>query len=348
MTHDSSPRLLHVSLVLAALLAVGVAPLLAQDTPPAEPTPETSSETTSQAEALEEASEAYEETVSELRNPRTSNGELVRIFSDLVVAEDEVIDGDAVCVGGDARVAGRITGELVVVLGSLDLSGEVEGGAVVVMSDAVYREGARIDRELIHVMGDIEDEGADLPKDGVRMELFGSLTTMILWFVSAELLVMLVVFGIFALAAPRRIAFMSEQSVTRYGMTLLIGALIHIGVTIVNVTLVITVIGIPIAILLDLVFRVLRMYGRTALLHALGAGLGRGFGRSLSVLGAVLLGFFALALFTLLPLFFGLPGLLIHGLLSALIWVVIDCPAVGVLALTKLGDASPPPASPSE
>ena len=45
------------------------------------------------------------------------------------------------------------------------------------------------------------------------------------------------------------------------------------------------------------------------------------------------------------------PGLLIAGLISILLWVVIDCPAVGVLALTKMGDASsvaqgPPPAAP--
>lgn len=343
MMHDTLPRALYVILALCAALTLGTAPLLAQDPAPAEPQPEAVPEEVPQAvpeaDSFEEAAEAYEDAVDELSKRRTGGGELVRVFSDLVVKEGEVIEGDAVCVGGDARVAGRITGELVVVMGSLDLSGEVEGGAVVVLSDATYRAGARIERELVHVMGDIEDEGADLPEDGVRMELFGSLTSMVLWIASAELLVMLVIFVIFALAASRRVAFMSEQSLARYGMALLVGALVHLGVIIVNITLIFTVIGIPIAILIDLLFRVLRMYGRTALLHALGAGLGRSFGRSLSVLGAVLLGFFALAVVTILPLLFGIPGLLVAGLVSMLLWVVWDCPAVGILVLTQMGDA---------
>ncbi|RMF73239.1 MAG: hypothetical protein D6738_09215, partial [Acidobacteria bacterium] len=61
------------------------------------------------------------------------------------------------------------------------------------------------------------------------------------------------------------------------------------------------------------------------------------------------------AVLTVAPFFFGLPGLLFGLLLIMLVHVVIDWPALGLLALTRFGEqnrphpvvAASPPAAPT-
>ena len=55
---------------------------------------------------------------------------------DVVIAADEIYDGDVVCVHGHARIEGHVNGDVTVVLGTLELPGSVAGSVVTVLSNA--------------------------------------------------------------------------------------------------------------------------------------------------------------------------------------------------------------------
>lgn len=80
------------------------------------------------------------------RDPRRSGRERVRIFGDVVVDEDETIEGQVVAVLGSVRVNGEVGNEVVAVLGSVDLGPKaVVRGDVVSIGGRVRRAaGAQI------------------------------------------------------------------------------------------------------------------------------------------------------------------------------------------------------------
>jgi hypothetical protein len=92
-----------------------------------------------------------------------------------------------------------------------------------------------------------------------------------------------------------------------------------------------------VAIILQLVFLVLKILGLAGVFHRMGTSLGRSLSREMSLLGAIFLTFGIVALVLVLPHFGGLLGLAIAIGLRALYWLLIELPAVGLMILTRAG-----------
>jgi len=285
--------------------------------------------------------------------------EKVAVFTAIDIAANEVVRGGVTCVGGDAKVAGRVDGDLVVVGGSLDLTGTVDGELVAVGSVVTFGPGSSVARDVVTVMSQVDDQG--LSYRGERINIapffgvptgrgaFRVLSSMLGWFALLSAFVVFIVVLAFIALAPERVLEMSERMRGGYLRALFIGLLVHAGVIVVTPLLAITVIGIPVLLMLLLGFWLLRILGRAGLFHAVGSGIGRGFGREMSVAGATLLGFVPWALLLVLPFFFGLAGVIVAVALHSVMKLLVDCPAIGAVVdsfLQSRRERRSPPAAP--
>lgn len=333
----------YAQTALCSLLVIlAVLPVAAEEAPPSEP---------SEPEVIDAA---------------PARPSRVAVFSSITVHADERVDGDVVVVGGDAVIDGHVSGDVVVVGGSLELDGTVGGDAVGVASDVRTGSSAQIAGSLIAVIGDLDDEGATVGGEHTIVSFpfplptgfgrFSAIAGLIAW-ISAFVMALTFLFLVLVvLIAPERVEVIARDTPRSYGLGMLVGGLTHIGMVVVHVLLVITVIGIPLSMLLDLAFRFARLVGAVGILVAVGRGIGRQWGRDLTPLGALSLGFLPYALLAVVPFFFGLWGLVIGIGINVLLAIALDWPAMGVVLLTRFGSqphglppaAAAPPATSRE
>ncbi len=83
----------------------------------------------------------------------TTSEDIVKFGKDVVVEEDEKIDGDVVAVGGSIEIKGTVTGDVVAIGGDVDVfsTGIVKGDAVSIGGDVIKREDAVVDGEKVSV-----------------------------------------------------------------------------------------------------------------------------------------------------------------------------------------------------
>ncbi len=116
-----------------------------------------------------EASEALEallglealDDISLIRTPKvkvsprvyTTSEDIVKFGSDVVVEEDEKIDGDVVALGGSIEIKGTVTGDVVAIGGDVDIfsTAVIEGNAVSIGGDVIKRGEAVIRGEKVSV-----------------------------------------------------------------------------------------------------------------------------------------------------------------------------------------------------
>lgn len=349
---------------LALSLASVATPVLAEDQPAAA--------AQDSAQAAPAANEGLPAEGAGARLDAVAEGEEVQweapqsrtaFFTTVTIDDDEHVTGDIVAIGGTAIVRGHVTGDIVVVGGRLELAGTVDGEVVAVASDTVLRSTATIGRDFVNVFGPLEDEGATFDMQRIVMTLpfpvptgigpFSFLAGLIAWINAAQMAVLFLILLLVALIVPQRLEVMAHDTPRSYGFAMLIGALAHLAIVVVNVLLAITLIGIPLVVLLDLAFRVLRIAGRGSLFVTVGRWLGRRFDRELSPLGALSLGFLVYALLNVVPFLFGIWGLAVGILFATLFKVAIDWPAIGLVLVTGVGrhprglPATPPPLAPT-
>lgn len=84
---------------------------------------------------------------------RIYHDDIVKIGEGIVVKENEVVEGDVVCIGGTITIAGTVEGDAVCIGGTLklDSTAVVEGDAVAVGGSIKRHDDARIDGESISV-----------------------------------------------------------------------------------------------------------------------------------------------------------------------------------------------------
>jgi hypothetical protein len=126
----------------------------------------------------------------------------------------------------------------------------------------------------------------------------------------------------------------SEETPNRIFAAFFVGLLGYLAYWILMVLLLATVVGFFVGLVL---FVVLKWLGIAGMFHFLGHRVGRGLGREMSLLGAVLLGFAPYILIVLLPSAFGLAGLIVAIVFGFLIWIFLEIPAVGMVILTRAG-----------
>lgn len=333
---------LVLSLLVAAPLSAAPPAKPEVPAPPAPPAPA--------VESPEDAPDPWDLLDDEERG-KVRSGDKVAFGNDVVVEEDEIVRGNVVCLGGKAVVKGKVRGDVVVIGGSLVMSGSARGEVVGVGSKLVLEDSAEVSGDFVNVGGSaVRNEakihgqfvnvGIGLPLTGLASAPFAFLGFLVFWGKVLWLVLLFIAFLLLAALVPDRIRVISEETPLKFGIALLAGFVGWIVFVLVEILTAITIIGIPITILLFVVFAVLRWLALAGLFHYVGSRIGRMlFKREMSLLGAILLGFLPFAALRFLPFCVG-----------SLIWLFLQIVAVGLLIVTRVGSTAsrtaPPPAPP--
>jgi len=344
--------------------AVAEAPPQApQETPAEEPAAAESGDTVEEIieGVLEDLEDVLEE-VDPAEDARVYRGGEVSIMTSIHIPANEVHRGDVVCIGCDAVIDGEVHGDIVVVGGSLDLNGKAGHDVVCVLSEVNLGPDSSVHHDFVNVLSSLDDRGAHFGNERIVVEpfiglpsiggAFGVLGGIILWGKLLKIVVVFLVILILAIFVPERIRVLSDEFPVSYGLALVAGFGGYIVLWLVNTLLAISVIGIPVAILLHLLFLVLKVMGLAGIFHFIGARLGRSMSREMSLLGAVFIGFLIFSIVMILPHLFGIAGLIVAIVIRLMFWFLFECPAIGLILLTRAGGRprnqpqAEPPAAP--
>src|SRR5262245_1733297 len=189
---------------------------------------------------------------------------IVRIWSDAHVPAGETVDGDVVAVFGSVTVEGAVTGDVVAVLGSVHL-----------------KDGARGDGSAVSVGGRLEQgQGVNVKGETVQVGITPiplglPARSVILFAIAAGWLVSMFTGWIFALMFPTSMLRVATVVERRPAASFFLGLLSMPACLVALVLLCITVIGIPLAVLLPMVYMVMGYAGQLAATAVLGARLTR-------------------------------------------------------------------------
>jgi hypothetical protein len=182
---------------------------------------------------------------------RVIDGNLVRVGQALVVAADEDVRGNVVVVFGDCDVAGHVMGNVVTVGGALNLreDAEVTGSVVAVGGRLAAAGGARTGDTVALDWLD-GGKGAGLGRVlGHRVVLFVVLQGLFL-------LTLLTALVAVALSPAARLdavlARLRGEPARAFGLGAVLGLVAPAGLVVLSGLLIITVIGVPVAMLLAL------------------------------------------------------------------------------------------------
>lgn len=213
--------------------------------------------------------------------------ERVRIFGDIVVHDNEAVDGAAVAVFGNVRIDGAVRQEAVAVLGSVTLGPKaVVGGDVVSVGGRVRRaEGARVEGAVTEVSFADSDFGLRVGPWFGPVHLFGGFDGLPRLFGSTARMLLLALFaGIVLVIARGSVERSAERVLDNPPKAMLVGLaaeLLFIPVLVLTAfVLVITLIGIPLLLLLPfavLMLLVLAFVGFSGTAYAIGQGARRRF-----------------------------------------------------------------------
>jgi hypothetical protein len=303
-------------------------------------------------------------------SPDHSN-DLVRFGQDIVIAADQVVDGDVVAIGGNIEVLGRVKGSATAVGGSVSIrdKGVVEGDAVSVGGGTTTSDSASVSGSNVSVGSwPFHGHGAVLPLLGVMGfgALAGILTTII------QFLLTILFAWICLLLVRERLEHAVDRMGQSFGKSLLWGLVgwmamlvaiptLVVVCAIAMVILVITIIGIPIAILLAiamvfaLIATVLAIIVGTFLAYLNGAMyLGRRLLarrspgvvvtplRAIIVGALVILGLKALgSILGLIGVVFVMPIGIALGIMAGALLLVFTTAGLGAMILTRFGKGIP-------
>jgi cytoskeletal protein CcmA (bactofilin family) len=253
-----------------------------------------------------------------------SDEAIVVINGDVTVERGQVVEGVFI-VDGDARIAGRVDGDVAIASGNATVAGRIDGNLVTISGQARLLPTASVGGDISYgderpivapaatVEGTTEKEGWT---DSV--DLFPFIGAFILWLaigVSSLLLGLLLL-----LIAPRAADAIAAQTRERIGVTIAIGFAIFIVLPLAAFLAAITLLGLPLAIGIGFALMPIAAVAYVTSAWALGrAILGPPRGRILAFLvGLAILR--ALALVPILGLLVGLAAIIFGlGLIGAAI-----------------------------
>lgn len=208
-------------------------------------------------------------------------GDIVKVGDDLLVAANEDIRGDVVVVMGNAEIRGRVDGTVAVILGNLQLGDEAE------VTGEVVAVGGRLDRAEGAVAGGVTviDPVGSRRSLTPQAVLGGGARGFLLS--QALFLAMLIVAMIAAVATPGRRFEAMEQSLAgapavTFGVGLLAAIGGHVVAIVLIAVLVLTVIGIPVALLAWLLMVIVGVVATAVVASLLGGRLLQAVGWSAS------------------------------------------------------------------
>lgn len=236
---------------------------------------ETTVEKEDQADAGEETPPAVEKKTRHGRHRGSASGEndddQVSVFSNVVIGPSEVVRGAAVAVMGDLKIDGEVMSDAVAVMGDNTINGAVHGQAVAIMGNVTLGPKA-------HVMGDVVTVGGQVIRDpaaivqgkivqqGVGKNLrigapvsawwshglsrgrplaFGAHLAW-LWTITV---ISIVLYAALAALFPRAVHRCGRMLIDKPGLTILTAFLSVLALPILFVLLLVTIVGIPVALI---------------------------------------------------------------------------------------------------
>ena len=226
------------------------------------------------------------------------DGGVFRLFTDVEVPAGQRVDGDVVTVFGSSKIEGHVTGNAVAVFGSVTLgTNSVVDGDLVAVFGGVHR------RDTAVVGGETVDFGFEPLIPG-----WPALPTVLL-VIGVFWLLSLIGGWIVSLVMPGRLVRITATASRRMGSSLLVGIAVLPSLILTQMLLLITVVGIPVALLLPIAFGFVMAIGQYAGLYGLGQKLMRRRLQQGSVFAGIAVGTLFVALFfTAATLLAGHPG----------------------------------------
>jgi hypothetical protein len=265
---------------------------------------------------------------------------------DVTVAAGETQD-KIFSLGGHVLIEGRVREDVMVIGGSITISGEVGQTVVGIGSHVVITSTARIGEDLAALGGTLEKEpgcviggdtiyfqtrelGDQLFRDGVWDGLLSlSIIPIIIALKLALIVLWLIAALIGAALLPQPIAFAAGEIRKHFWPTFGTGLVVIIAFTMAVLfaaLLSFILIGLPIALALAVGGFLINIFGRLAVFYLLGASaLGAYKARSVSTMGAVLMGLLIFSLAGFVPVL----GFLFTFVMNAVGW--------GIAIRTKFG-----------
>ncbi len=265
---------------------------------------------------------------------------------DIHIAAGETQD-KVFSLGGHVVVDGAVREDVFVIGGSITISGEVGQSVVGIGSHVVVNSTARIGQDLAALGGKLEKEpgcsivgdtiyfetreiGDKLFRDGFFQGLFSlsiipiivvvKLVLIFLWLIAAAIGVALF---------PKPIAFAAGEIRKNFWPALgtgIVAILVFTMLVLFAALLSFILVGIPIAMALGVAGFLVKVFGRLAVFYFLGAAvLGASRGRTVSTMGAVLMGLLLFSLAGFVPVL----GFLFSLVMNAVGW--------GIAIRTKFG-----------
>jgi hypothetical protein len=183
----------------------------------------------------------------------TSEG-VFRMGRDIEVEEDEEIDGDVVALGGSIEIKGIVNGSAVAIGGDVDIfpSGVVEEDAVSIGGQVVKRGEGIVRGEKVSV-GFLRAPPFKMPFGTMRFPMFHPFGFPAWAFVIRILKILFLIFlGIVVLAIlPKNIDKIKDKVKHEFVKSGLVGLAAEILVLPIFILLIITIIGIPVALLVE-------------------------------------------------------------------------------------------------
>jgi len=281
---------------------------------------------------------------------RVIGEDIVQFGDDIIVEEDEAVEGDVVAILGSIVVNGVVEGDVVAVGGELNVGprGEIDGDAVAVGGGVTKEPGARVRGETVSIGTGSGFRPRISPAfPGSFLSRGGRLGILVVW------IILIVVLGLIIMAIFRRgsenICVRARKEAFKMGLFGLLG---WVAFPILVLVLLITIIGIPVAILVVPAFFLALLFGFIGVSYAVGSRLGNGHGRS--PYASMALGVIALYGLLILAGIIGLPGGAFHVLgrvIGFIGWAVIFVAVtvgLGAVIMSKFGTAElkPKPATP--
>ncbi len=280
-------------------------------------------------------------------------GKDVRVVGPVVLVNGEGADMVRVFADAEVPAGQRVEGDVVAVFGSVTVKGEVSGNAVSVFGSLRLEPGAVVDGDAVAVGGVLDQQpGATVSGQSVSIEpgfdrhripglVLGHSGVLLLLVLAAILPVL--AGWLFLLIAPSRMLRVAVTATRRPFVSLLLGLVAGPLMIIALVLLLVTVVGIPIALLLPILFCLVAWAGQVATTYVMGCRLMR---RRLGEGGSVW-PYIAGTLFVGLLVALGFAGLVLPGplkpiglfflMLSTLLALGLNLIGTGAALLSKLG-----------
>lgn len=262
---------------------------------------------------------------------------MVRFNGDVVIRPDEIIQGNVVVMNGDIEVRGRVLGNVTAINGSVTLrSGSfVQGNVTVIRGDIVLENGAQVQGHI--TMGSVARNltgGHYFPPSAgyYRNEPgFGGRLAGWLLYLLGLIAITAVAMALF----PTRITAMQVTLEANPGRCLGVGFLGWIALPVVLLALVLTIIGIPVAIAVALILPLIVLIGLVLTGLVVGQQVERALGRKWPAVGGQTLLVQAAMGVALLWLAQSLP------VVGMLIWVLAAVIGMGAVLITRFGTNRP-------